>query len=321
MVCLYVDDLLVTGESMNEIEGSKKKMKTEYDMTDLGRLSYFLGLEFTETTSEVFLHQKRYVSEVLKRFNMMNCNSTTVLMTANLKLTEHKEEKSVDASLYKQIMGSLRYICNSRPDISYRVGILSRYMSEPKQTHLLAAKHILRYLKGTINYSLMFTRMTNNIGSTLEVWCDSDWSGYQIDRRSTFGYFVKFAGAPISWCSKKQSVVTLSSCEAEYMASAETTCQCLWLEALLKDLKIECRIPIQLMVDNKSAINLSKNQVFHGRSKHIGTKFHFLKNLVNQGRIELLHCLTDVQIADIFTKALRFNRFEALRDMLNVKTF
>ncbi|XP_014490527.1 uncharacterized protein LOC106753252 [Vigna radiata var. radiata] len=126
-------------------------MGAEYDMTNLGRLNYFLGLEFTKT-SGVFLHQKRYISEVLKRFNMVDCNSTTIPVIVNLKLTKQLHERNVDASLYKRIVGSLRYVCNSRPDISYGVGILSRFMNEPRQSHMSAAKHILRYLKGMIHY-------------------------------------------------------------------------------------------------------------------------------------------------------------------------
>ncbi|WVY90044.1 hypothetical protein V8G54_035558 [Vigna mungo] len=186
-------------------------------------------------------------------------------------------------------------------------------------SHLTAAKHLLRYLKGTVNFGLLFPRAANKSEGVLEVWCDSDWSGDTVDRRSTYDYFIQYGGAPISWCSKKQSVVALSTCEAEYIASAETTCQCIWVESVLGDLKLNCRKPIQLMVDNKSAISLSKNHVFHGKSKHIDTKFHFLRDLVSQGRIELLHCSTEAQKADIFPKALRPCRFHQLRDLLGVK--
>ncbi|WVY89158.1 hypothetical protein V8G54_034672 [Vigna mungo] len=295
-------------------------MRIEYDMTDLGKLNYFLGLEFIETASGSFLHQQRFINEVLKRFNMIECNSTTIPVIANLKLTNQSEEENVDASLYKQIIRSLRYICNSRPDINYGVGLLSRFMNEPKQSHMSVAKHVLRYLKGTIDYGLLFAKATTKLESTLEVWSDSNWSGDQVDRRSTFGYFLKYVGAPISWCSKKQNMVALSSCEAEYIAFAETACQCLWLEALLIDLKLKYKKPVQMMVDNKFAISLSKNPVFHGRSKHISTKFHFLRDLVNHGRMKLVHYSTEVQVVDIFTKPLRLNRFEKLREMLNVKS-
>lgn len=177
-------------------------------------------------------------------------------------------------------------------------------MNEPRLSHMTAAKHVLRYLKGTAHFGLLFSKMSSSVEGTLEVWSDSDWCKDKVDRRSTFGYFIKYTGAPISWCSKKQSVVALSSFEAECIASAETDCQCVWLEELLGDLRLECRKPIQLLVDNKSAISLSKNPVFHGRSKHIETK--------------LSHCSTENQVADVFTKALRQNKFERLRELLNV---
>ncbi|WVZ20115.1 hypothetical protein V8G54_007437 [Vigna mungo] len=203
LVGLYVDDLLVTGDSEEEIDVFKERMKEEFDMTDLGKLNHFLGFEFVETANGVILHQKRYINEVLKRFNMSNCNNVPIPITANLKLADQPEEERVDASLYNQIVGSLRYICNSKPDISYGVGLLSRFMNEPRTSHMAAAKHVLRYLKGTSSYGLLFPKDSRSMKGILEVWCDSDWTGDKVDRRSTFGYFIRYEGAPISWCSKK----------------------------------------------------------------------------------------------------------------------
>ncbi|WVY90763.1 hypothetical protein V8G54_036277 [Vigna mungo] len=318
LICFYVDDLLITGDSMDEIERLKRRMKEEYEMTDLGSLSYFLGLEWLQTTNGVYLHQKRYINEVLKRFKMEKCNSTTIPVMTNLRLTDHLEEKKVDATLYKQIVGSLRYICNSRPDISYGVGLISRFMSDPRQSHLAAAKHVLRYLKGTADFGLFFPKKCDNVKRALEAWYDADWCGDKVDRKSTFGYLFKYMGATISWCSKKQNVVALSSCKAEYIAAAETACQCVWLETIFEELKIKCERPVQLQIDNKSAISLAKNPVFHGKSKHIETKFHFLREQVNKGRLELAHCSSEDQTTDVFTKALKQSRFEKLRTSLNI---
>lgn len=143
LICLYVDDLLVTGDSEEEIAEFKRSMKKEYDMIDLGHLSYFLGLEFVQRTDGVLIHQRRYINEVLKRFNMLNCNNTVVPITANVMLSNLEEERKVDATLYKQIVGTLRFMCNNRPDISFAVGLVSRFMSDPRHTHLVTAKHIL----------------------------------------------------------------------------------------------------------------------------------------------------------------------------------
>ncbi|XP_052724604.1 secreted RxLR effector protein 161-like [Vigna angularis] len=204
---------------------------------------------------------------------MEGCNSANVPVLANTKLSIQADDKKADATLFKQIVGSLRYVCNSRPDISYCVGLVSRFMSDPRQSHLSTAKHILPYLKGTIDFGLCFPKKTDRMTGVLKAWSDSDWCGDQKDRKSTFGYVIKYMGAWFSCCSKKQSVVALSSCKAEYIASAKTACQCAWLETILDELKIECCKPIQLLIDNRSVINLSKNPISHGRSKHIRPNF------------------------------------------------
>ncbi|XP_017423576.1 uncharacterized mitochondrial protein AtMg00810-like [Vigna angularis] len=244
LICLYVDDLLITGDSEEEIAEFKRRMKEEYDMTDLGQLSYFLGLEFVQRANGILIHQRRYVNEVLKRFNMLNCNNTVVPIMVNLKLSNLEEERKVDATLFKQIVGSLRFLCNSRPNINFAVGLVSRFMSDLRHTHRITAKHILRYLKATTDFGLFFPKGYNSLNRVLEAWSDSDWCGDQVERKSTHGYLFKYGGASISWCSRKQNVVALSSCEVEYIASAETACQSTWLEAILDELKVEYKKPV-----------------------------------------------------------------------------
>ncbi|XP_014522462.1 uncharacterized protein LOC106778966 [Vigna radiata var. radiata] len=197
LIWLYVDDLIITGDSVDEIEKFKKRMKEEYEMTDLGSLSYFLGMEFLQNEDGIY---------------------------GKSEISSQTDEEKVDATLYKQIIGSLRYICNSRPDISYGVVLLSRFINDPRQSHLATAKHILRYLKGTAGFGLFFPKKSDSIKEALEVWCDFDWCGDKVDRRSTFGYLFKYLGATVSWCSRKQGVVVLSSCEAEYISAVEMAC-------------------------------------------------------------------------------------------------
>ena len=155
-VCLYVDDLIIIGDVNEEIEQFKEKMKSEFDITDLGILHYFLGFEFMHTQKGIFLHQRKYTGEVLKCFNRENCITVPVPVMPNLKLIEELDERPVDATLFKQIIGSLRFLCNSRLDISYGVGLLSRFMGNPRAPHMTIAKHILRYLKGTSDFGLLF---------------------------------------------------------------------------------------------------------------------------------------------------------------------
>lgn len=174
VVCLYVDDLLVTRSLTKEIEEFKMKMKNELKMTNLGNLGYFLGLEFVQTEDGIHMHQRKYILETLERFNLKNCNNTSIPVMANLKLSYQQEETKVDATLFKQIVGTLRYSCNSRPDISFGVELISRFMHDPRQSHLAVAKHILRYLKGTTDYGLYFPRTIDNTNDVLEAWCDAD---------------------------------------------------------------------------------------------------------------------------------------------------
>ncbi|XP_014506329.1 uncharacterized protein LOC106766084 [Vigna radiata var. radiata] len=309
------------GNNAKAIAEFKTDMKRDFEMNDLGSLGYFLGLEFYRTHDGMFGHQKRYIGEILKRFGMESCNSVSTPVIANIKLDLEPSNEKVDATLFKQIVGSLRYMCNSRPDFCYSVGLVSRFMGDPRQAHLFTVKHILCYLKGTTEYGLFFLKRFEGVTRNLKAWVNSDWCGDQIDRRSTFGFVFKYMGSAFSWCSRKQSIVPLSSYEAEYIASAETARQSTWLDTMLEESLVECCKPIQLWVDNRSAINLAKNPVSHGRSKHIETRFHYLREQVNKGRLEMMYCSTVDQTANIFTKALRQTRFEELRDKLGVKRF
>ncbi|GAU33196.1 hypothetical protein TSUD_206550 [Trifolium subterraneum] len=318
LICLYVDDLLITGSNNNCIEKFKGRLKNEFEMSDLGKLNYFLGLEFLYEPNGIVLHQKKYIADVLKRFHMEHCNEAETPMEANLKLSKGEDEQAVDATLFKQVVGSLRFICNTRPDINYAVGSVSRFMSNPKASHMVAAKRILRYLKDTQDFGLAFPTSNKESKIELEGFSDSDWCGDKEDRRSTSGYWFRFKNSPISRSSRKQSTVALSSCEAEYVAAAQAACQAVWLESLLDELKIKYVKPVKLNVDNKSAISLARNPIAHGRSKHIETKYHFLREQVSKEKLTVEYCKTDVQIADILTKPLKADRFKELRKMLGI---
>ncbi|XP_028236682.1 uncharacterized protein LOC114416002 [Glycine soja] len=318
IICLYVDDLLVTGSSKEDIIVFKGRIMDEFEMSDLGELSYFLGIEFVSTSKGIFMHQKKYAEDILKRFNMMDCNSVITPTETGIKLQIDGDEKEVNPTLYKQIVGSLRYLCNTRPDIAYYVVLISRFMEKPKTPHFLAAKRILRYVKGTLDLGILYPYSQKNIEGEVFGYSDSDWCGDKDDRKSIAGYVFKFGTSPISWCSKKQSVVALSTCEAEYIAAAMAACQALWLEALMEELNLRNCSPMRLLMDNKSAIDLAKHPVAHGRSKHIETKFHFLRDQVNKEKLELEFCRSEDQVADILTKPLKSIKFNELRDKLGV---
>ncbi|CAM8958294.1 unnamed protein product [Rhodiola kirilowii] len=221
----------------------------------------------------------------------------------------------VNPTYFKSIVGSLRYLTSTRPDIVYGVGLISRFMEKLQQSHLLAAKRILRYISGTIDYGIMYSHTEE---FCLTGFTDSDWAGDVETRKSTSGYAFYLGDGVISWSSKKQQVVALSTAEAEYIAVTTAACQAVWLRRILEDLKHKQEGPTKIMCDNKSAIALAKNPVFHGRSKHIGIIYHYIRELVKDGEIELEFCKTDEQVADIFTKDLSSDKFELFRYMLGV---
>ncbi|KAL0291904.1 UNVERIFIED_CONTAM: Retrovirus-related Pol polyprotein from transposon RE2 [Sesamum radiatum] len=178
-----------------------------------------------------------------------------------------------------------------------------------------AAKRILRYLKGTFDYGIFYTS-SNDV--CLKGYCDSDYAGDVDDRKSTTGFVFYFGENAISWCSRKQPIVTLSTCESEYVATTAGTCHAIWLRRLLSELYFAQDRATKIMVDNKSAIALAKNPVFHDRSKHIDARFHFIRDCIANKEIEVEYVKTLDQVADIFTKALKKDRFQQLREMIGV---
>jgi hypothetical protein len=217
------------------------------------------------------------------------------------------------------VVGCLRYLVHTRPDITFAMGYVSRYMEAPTTEHLAAVKHLLRYIAGTRTYGCRYTR-----GGDRELmgFSDSDMAGDVDDRKSTTGIFFSLGASPITWQSHKQKIVALSSCEAEYVAAASAACQGVWLRRLLKDMTSEQGGATPLFIDNKSAIQLCKNPVFHDRSKHIEVRYHYIRECVEAGTIYVKHIRTGEQLADILTKPLARVRFQELRariGMVNIK--
>ncbi|XP_052885316.1 secreted RxLR effector protein 161-like [Gossypium arboreum] len=206
-------------------------------------------------------------------------------MESNLKLAKNEGKPLEDAMLFRQLVGSLFYLTITRPDIAFSVGVIYQFMGQPCEGHLIVAKRILRYIKGTLSYGLMYEQ--SKIFS-LSGFVDADWAGDVNDRCSTTGFCFTTGSAAISWCSKKQTTMALSSCEAEYVAATMATQESCW------------------------------KLVFHARSKHIETHYHFVREKVLSQDIELLKIQTDEQVADIFTKALAKTKFEVFRGDLGI---
>jgi len=237
-------------------------------------------------------------------------------MEPRLKLSKISTTPPVDATEYRGIVGSLRYLVHTRPDISYSVGYVSRFMESPTAEHLAAVKRILRYIAGTIDYGCHYKKT----GAELKLlgYSDADMAGDIDTRKSTTGVLFYYGSSLVSWQSQKQKVVALSSCEAEYIAATTAACQGVWLAQLLSELRSEQCRPFILKMDSKSAIALSKNPVFHERSKHIDTRFHFIRECIGDGRMDVEHVCTEGQLADALTKPLGRDRFCELRIQLGV---
>ena len=265
-------------------------------------LLYYLGLEVTQTTANITISQGAYATKILEAAGLANCNPSVTPMESRLKLSKFSIEAAVDATEYRRIVGALRYLVNTRPDLAYAVGYVSRFMEKPSVEHLIAVKRILRYVAGKVNYRCHYRRKEGE--AALLGYNDNDHGADVDSRKSTSGVLFFLGKNIITWQSQKQKVVALSSCEAEYISAATTSCQGVWLVCLLAELRGEEAGTVTLKIDNQSAIQLRKNPIFHDRSKHIDVKFNYIRECIKEGRVDVEPIDTKVQLADILTKAL-----------------
>ncbi|KAG7536804.1 Ribonuclease H-like superfamily [Arabidopsis suecica] len=311
IVSVYVDDLLFTGNSAELLEEFKRSMKREFDMTDLGKMRYFLGIEVIQKPEEgIFICQRKYAAEVIERFGMQHHNPVCNPIVPGQKIGRDVAGEKIDATLYKQMVGSLMYLTATRPDLMFVVCLISRFMASPTQLHLAVAKRVLRYLKGTLDCGVWYKR---GAMSDLVAYTDSDYAGDIDDSKSTSGYVFMMSGGAVSWSSRKQPIVTLSTTEAEYVAAVACACQAIWMRRILKEISHVQAEEMVVLCDNTSTIKLSKNAVMHGRSKHIRVRYHFLRDLTKQGIITLAYCNTEMQLADMMTKPLKLVSFQKAR--------
>lgn len=317
IVSLYVDDMIYTSSSSQLITQFMLTMKSRFEMTDLGELHYFLGLEVIQTRDGIFLSQKKYINDTLKKYNMLNCKREYTPMNVNEKLQDEDGTEQADGEQYRSLVGRLIYMTHSRPDISFAVGVLSRFMHCPTKHQAGAAKRVLRYLAGTRELGIWYRKS----GSfCLTGSSDSDWGGAS-DGRSTTGNCFTVGSSLISWSSKNQATVALSSTEAEYVAMTATACQAVWLRRILGDMgQVQSKATV-LYCDNRSAMLLAKNPICHSRTKHIEIKHHSIRELLSRGEVKLEECRTDQQLADLFTKSLTKKKHEELCAKLGMSKF
>jgi hypothetical protein len=276
IIGVYVDDLMITGSSSNDIREFKLEMAKVFCMSNLGLLHYYLGIEVIQGVEGISLSQVAYALKIVEKCGLSECNHRQAPLENRLKLGLQSEEASVDKTLYRRIVGSLRYLVNTRLDLGYVVGYVSRFLEDPREDHMAAVKNIVRYVAGTQHWGLWFSRH-ENVEAALTVFSDSDYAGDVDKRKSTTGVIRFLSGSPITWQSMKQKVVAQSSCEAEYIAAANATCQALWLSRVLAEIQGTVPGVPLLKIDNKSAISLIKNHVLSGQSRHIEVKYHLVR--------------------------------------------
>jgi hypothetical protein len=266
----------------------------------LGQVRYFLGIEIARGAEEIVLSQRKYVLDLLTETGMLGCRPAVAPIDQKFKLSAEAGEL-VDRERYQRLVGRLIYLSHTRPNISFAVSVVSRYMHDPREGHMDAVYQILRYLKNAPGKGLIFRK---NGHLNIEGYCDSDWASCPDDKKSTSGYCMFVGGNLVSWKSKKQTVVARSTAEAEYRAMALGVTKMLWLRALLVELKVDQRAQMKLWCDNKYAISIANNPVQHDRTKHIEIDRFFIKEKLNSGLLELDHVSTRDQAADCLTKGL-----------------
>ncbi|KAL7129094.1 hypothetical protein ABFS83_13G040600 [Erythranthe nasuta] len=273
-------------------------------MSMVGELLYFLGLQVKQMSDGIFITQSEYAKNLVKRKGLESAKTVRTPMGTNDKLSRQLDATAVDPTLYRSMIGSLLYLTSSRPDICYSVGVCARYQSNPKECHLSAVKIIIRYVGGTIDFGIWYSMDTN---TTLAGFSDADWAGDADDLGNNL----------VSWYSKKQNSISLSTAELEYIAAGSCCAQLLWMKQMVCDYGISQDL-LHIYCDNMSAINISMNPVQHCRTKHIEIRYHFIRNLVEEGTVSLEYVTTEKQLADIFTKPVDAHSFDSLQNSLGI---
>eukprot|EP00253_Pinus_taeda_P033679 PITA_33679 len=275
-----------------------------------------LILTVLQSKEGISLSQSKYACDILRHFHMEDCKPTPSLFQSGVKLSVTCTSPEVDATLYRQLVGKLLYLTHTRPDLSFAVGLVAHFLQNPRESHWKAAKRILRYVRGTVQFGIHYSAKATPL---LVGFTDSYWAGDPDDRKSTAGYVFTLGSGPITWACKKQAAIFLSSAEAEYRGAVEASKEALWLRQILSEFGFEQQHPTTIWCDNQSAIQLCKDPVQHQRSKHIELHMHFIRKLIHDHVLEAQYCSTDDQVADIFTKALTEAKFTKLRYMLGVQ--
>ncbi|GJZ86188.1 putative ribonuclease H-like domain-containing protein [Tanacetum coccineum] len=308
LVQVYVDDIIFGSTKKSWCDEFEALMKSRFQMSSMGELTFFLGLQVKQKPNGIFISQDKYVAEILKKFDFASVKTASTPIETQKPLVKDEEASDVDVHLYRSMIGSLMYVTASRPDIMFAVCACSRFQVTPKTSHLSAVKRIFRYLKGKPKLGLWYPRESS---FDLESYSDSDYAGANLDRKSTTGGCQFLGRRLITWQCKKQTIVATSTTEAEYVAAASCCGQVLWIQNQMLDYGFNF-MNTKIYIDNESTICIVKNPVYHSKTKHIAIRHHFIRDAYEKKLIQVLKIHTNDNVADLLTKAFDVSRFQFL---------
>ncbi|GJS33385.1 retrovirus-related pol polyprotein from transposon TNT 1-94 [Tanacetum coccineum] len=308
IVQIYVDDIIFSSTCQDMCDEFSKIMHDEFEMSMMGELNFFLGLQIKQIEDGIFFNQSKYIKEMLKKSGLEDSKPIKTPMSSDTKLTKDEECESIDSTKYRGMIGNLLYLTARRPDIMFSVCLCARFQEAPKTSHLEAVKRILRYIIGTMHLGLWYPKGT---GIETVLYVDSDHAGDYVDRKSTSDICMFVGCCLTSWFFKKQTALVISTTEAEYVSAGKACQQALWMKQALIDYDVRLN-DVPIMCDNKGAIDLSKNPVQHSRTKHIEIRHHFLRDNVQKGHISIEKVSSVDNIANILTKPLKRELFNYL---------
>ena len=325
MIVVYVDDLTIAASSTQRIKDTKDALSKRFEMKDLGEIKYLLKIEIERNRKEktMTLSQRKYIHDILDRFDMLDASAALTPQVHGQQLfpetTLTPDQVKLLGYPFPELIGALLHLARgTRPDIANACRVLSKFLTRHNETHWIAALRVLRYLKGTSNYGLVFDgKLVDAV--TYQLFSDASFANTDDDRQSVTGYCVMMAGGPISTKSTKQGNITISTAEAELVACSDACRESEWIWFLLEELGYKQTKPILIHCDNTSVVAIAKNPGNHNGTKHIEIRHLYVRHLIDQGRAEIKYCWTEDMIADILTKAVPTRLFLKLRDMMGVK--
>ena len=302
IICLYVDDMLIFGTDQNQVDLTKEFLSSRFSMKDMGEADVILGIRIKHESNKISISQSHYIEKVLKKFNYFDCTPVSTPMDTSEKLMPNTG-KAVSQLEYSRVIGCLMYAMTcTRPDIAFAVGKLSRYTSNPSAHHWQAIQRVFKYLKRTMDYSLSYT----GYPSVLEGYTDASWISNTEDNSSTSGWVFLLGGGAISWASKKQTCITSSTMESEFVALAAAGKEAEWLKNLLLEIPLWPKpiAPISIRCDSAATLAKAYSQMYNGKSRHLGVRHSMIRELIMNGVVSIEFVRSQQNLADHLTKGL-----------------